>query len=312
MASRFRLTSAISDSDKIDYALKKYYKSWRLLNQKSKSSFTAIDNSFFTQKILRDLDPGPLRLYLFLANAASNDYGHSWHSIGSMADYFNTQTRTIDNWIKGLVDKDLIYRTQKGHKSHNTYLIPFSNTLVHHPAPKKRAKDDQGLLDDLLAEIHDLNFIYGEVIKVHHLFQWTSRKGKSIDGTQSIQMLLVITKRSNGVLIGHLHTLRKSEKLSVSELDIEDQCIFNSPFKFNNSNIIGIALTSSPSLQAKSTIKDIIELVAELAEIEEWQLNDRDKLEYGNKEDVLPATEDEEIANNAENDEIDMEENDEE
>lgn len=309
MASRFRLTSAISDADKIDQALKKYYKSWRSLNQKSKSSFTAIDNAFFSQKILRDLDPGPLRLYLFLANAANNDYGHSWHSISSMADYFNTQTRTIDNWIKGLVDKDLIYRTQKGHKSHNTYLIPFSTTLVHHPAPKKRLKDDQGLLDDLLEEIQDLNFIYGEVIKIHHLFQWIIRKEKSVDRTQSIQMLLIITRRSNGVLIGHLHTLRKSEKLSVSELNIEDQCIFDSPFKFNNSHVIGLALTPNPSLRANSTIKDIIELVAELAEMEEWQLQDRDKLDYGYKEDVLPAIKNEDIE---ENDEIVPEKNNDE
>jgi hypothetical protein len=291
MANRFRLTSALSETDKIDRALKDYYKSWRELNQKSKSSFTAIDNSFFTEKILRDLEPGPLRLYLYFSHAANNDYGHSWHSISKIAEYFDTQTRTIDNWIKGLVDKDLIYRAQKENKSHNTYIIPFSNTLITHPAPKKRTVDDQDLLEDLLAKIKDLQFLYGEIVKVHHLFQWTSSKGKPITKDNSIQMLLIITKRANGILIGHYHILRKSSHLSVSELVLEEQSIFKSPFVYNNTNITGIALTPIPSLGTRAAIKDTIDLVSELESIEDWQLRDRPQLEYGNKDEILPDLE---------------------
>lgn len=294
MAARFRLTSHLSDSDKIDRALKGYYKNWRVLNKQAKSSFTALDNSFFTKKILKDLEPGPLKLYLYFSYVASNDYGHSWHSIASIAEYFETQTRTIDNWIKVLVDKDLIYRARKGNKSHTTYIIPFDDTLIVHTAPKKRTEDNQGLLEDLIKEIQELEFLYGEIIKVHHLFQWSSQKGRPLNRDHSIQVLLIVTKRKNGVVIGHIHTLRKSEHLSVSELEIEDLCIFKSPFLFNGKNVIGIALTPYPSFKTKGAIRDIIDLTKELANIEEWQLEDRYKLDYGNKDDVLPVTEDDE------------------
>jgi hypothetical protein len=294
MANRFKLTSLLSESDKVDRALKGYYKTWRELNQKSKSSFTAIDNSFFSKKILSELEPGPLKLYLYFSHAANNDYGHSWHSIASIAEYFDSQTRTIDNWIKVLVEKDLIYRAQKGNKSHTTYLMPFSDTIITHPSPQKRTEDDQGLLDDLIAKIKDLQFLYGEIIKVHHLFQWTSQKGKPLNRNRSIQMLLIITKRNNGILIGHLHILRKSTHLSINELEIEEQSIFKSPFLFDGKNVTGIALTPFPSLSTKASIRDTIDLVGELAYIEEWQLRDRPELEYGIKDDILPVIEDEE------------------
>lgn len=269
MANRFRLTSLLSESDKVDHALKDYYKHWREFNQKAKSSFTAIDNSFFTKKILSNLEPGPLKLYLYFSHVASNEYGHSWHSISSIAEYFDAQTRTIDNWIKVLVDKNLIYRAKKGNKSYTTYLIPFSDTLIIHPAPKKRTDDDQGLLDDLITKIQGLKFLYGEIVKVHHLFQWTSRKGKPLSRDRSFQMLLIITKRDNGVLIGHIHVLRKSTHLSVSELEIEEQSIFKSPFMFNGINITGIALTPYPPLQTRAAIRDTIDLVSELASPED-------------------------------------------
>lgn len=312
MANRFRLTSLLADSDKIDRALKDYYKYWRDFNQKSKSSFTAIDNSFFTKKILSDLEPGPLKLYLYFSHVASNEYGHSWYSISSIAEYFDAQTRTIDNWIKVLVDKDLIYRAQKGNKSHTTYLIPFSNTLIMHPAPKKRTEDNQDLFNDLTKKIGELESLYGEIIKVHHLFQWSSKKGQPVSRDMSIQMLLIITKRSNGVLIGHIHVLRKSSDLSVSELEIEEQSIFQSPFMFNGKNIVGLALTPFPSLLNRASIRDRINLVSELASIEEWELKDRLELEYGNKDNLLPVTEEgmnEELESNesedADNDTID-------
>lgn len=310
MANRFRLTSLLSESDKIDRALKDYYKHWRELNQKSNSSFTAINNSFFTKKILSDLEPGPLKLYLYFSHVASNEFGHSWYSISSIAEYFDAQTRTIDNWIKVLIDKNLIYRAQKGNKSHTTYLIPFSNTLIMHSAPKKRTEDNQGLLDDLTTKIGELESLYGEIIKVHHLFQWSSRKGQPVHRDRSVQILLIITKRSNGVLIGHIHVLRKSSHLSVSELEIEEQSIFQSPFMFSGKNVIGIALTPFPSLQTRASIRDRIDLVSELASIEEWELKDRLELEYGDKDNLLPVTEEGIDEDEIENDESEEAEDD--
>lgn len=291
MENRFRLTSFSSESDKIDNALKSYYNSWRKFNKKSKSSFTAIDNSFFKKKILSDLEPGPLRLYLYFSYVANNENGHSWHSISYIAEYFDAQTRTIDNWIKVLVDKDLIYRAQKGKKSHTTYLIPFSDTLIQYPVPKKSSKDNQVLLDDLITKIKDLEFLYGEIIKIHHLFQWQFKNESSTNPEQSIQILLIITKRSNNVLIGHIHVLRKSAHLSVSKLEIEEPSVFQSPFKFNEKNILGIALIPYPLLLSKTSVGDTINLLSELAEVEEWELKDRLELEYGDKNQLLPTIE---------------------
>lgn len=291
-SNKFRLTSPLSDSDKADQALKGYYKSWREHNQESKSPFMALDNSF-RDKHLSELEPGPLRLYLYFSFAAQNDYGHSWHSIQKMSEFFNTQTRTIDNWLKVLVEKELIYRKQKGNKSHTTYLLPFSDTLIKHPTPKKHDHDNQELLEDLIKKIKEQAFIYGDILNVFHLFQWTSRKGKPISRENSVQLLLIITKRNNGVLIGHIYSLRKSEHLSVSQLSIDEPSIFESPFSFDQSNVIGLALPPFPPLLTKSAIKDTLVLVKELAELEAWKIEDRQKLEYGIKDEVLPVVDEE-------------------
>src|SRR5690606_15562531 len=150
------------------------------------ATFTAIDNSFFTSGILSELDSGPLKLYLYFSHAAKNEYGHSWHSIQTIADYFGTQTRTIDNWIRSLVDKNLIYRAPKGQKSYTTYLIPFSDTLISHPAPRKYATDNQELLNDLVEYIQGLESIYGKIVGVHHLFQWIIKDKKITGSTQRL------------------------------------------------------------------------------------------------------------------------------
>jgi hypothetical protein len=292
MTSRFRLTSRISTADKTDKALKDYYKSWREQNKQSKSGFMALDNSF-RDTHLSSLEPGPLRLYLYFSFAASNDYGFSWHGITKIAEFFETQTRTIDNWIKVLVDKDLIYREQKGNKSHTTYLIPFSNTVITHPAQRKREDDSQEVLDDLIKTIEELEFLYGDIIKVFHLFQWTSRKGKPVTRDNSTQLLLIISKRTNGVLIGHIHVLRKSNQLSVNQLFTEEPSIFNSPFHFEGSNLIGLVLPPTPPLQTRASLKDTLDLIEELAELEDWIIKDRPELEYGNKDELLPVVDEE-------------------
>lgn len=292
MSSRYSLTKRIPDADKRVRALKEYYQNWRDFNSKAKYSFTAIENSFFTgeNKLLRELDSGALRLYLYFCHVANNDYGHSWHSISRIAEYFNKdQTRTIDNWIKTLVDKDLIYRAPTGQKSYTTYLIPYSNTLITHPAPRKRNEDNQELLDDLIAEIRSLEFLYGEIVKVYHLFQWTVINNKPINPNNSKQVLLIITRRKNGILIGHVHTLRKSDHLSVNELNIEEHSFFDSPFLYEGDNVVGIALNPFPVLKSRASIKDTIEWLPELADIEEWELKDRQKLLYGKKDELLPA-----------------------
>ena len=283
---RFKLSPIVSESDKYDEALKGYYKSWRTYNQNSGSPFIAIDTSF-QKKYLKELEPGPLKLYLYFCFAANNDFGHSWHGIQRIADYFNAQTRTIDNWIKVLVEKNLIYRAQKGQKSHTTYLLPFGDTVIMHPTPKKRDEDNQELLADLLTKIQDFSFLYGEIVKVFHLFQWSSLKEKPGEEHGNEQYLLIITKRNNDVLIGHVHILRKSKNFGVNLLEIEEPSIFSSPFIYDDSNITGIALPSIPKLSSKNAMQDLLNLIRELADLEEWIIEDRQKLIYGEKAEIL-------------------------
>lgn len=281
----FKINFPMEAVDETELALKEYYKSWR----DSKPPFLALYNSF-KDKHLRDLEAGPLKLYLFFAFAADNDYGHSWYSISSIAEFFNAQTRTIDNWIKVLVDKELIYREQKGKKSHTTYLIPYDNTLVQHKASKKRDEDNQQVLDDFIVKLRGREFLYGEVFKVFHLFQWGSNKSGQPDSNKSVQALFVITKRKNGVLIGHLYRLMKSDYLSVNELNIEELSLFDSPFKFMDENIIGLALQHDISIMSKSNILAFLKLMARLANMEDWQIREHQKVQYGEKDKFFPIS----------------------
>lgn len=289
--SSFRLSLPSADSDHKDLALKNYYKSWRNVNQTTKSAFIALDNSF-RDTYLKDLEPGPLKLYLYFCFAANNEYGHSWHAISKIADHFDCQTRTIDNWIKVLVDKDLIYRKQKGHRSHTTYLLPFSDTILRQKAFKKYSKDDQSLLEGLSKKIKELDFIYGEIVKVHHLFKWSVSKDKTVTGEKGKQYLFFITRRKNGVLIGHVYELRKSDHLSVNELNIEETSIFESPFYFNESKITGLALPHYPDIISKSGLNDLLGLMQQLMIVEDWQLAEQPKLIYGEKRDFFKIEED--------------------
>ncbi|WP_186315430.1 helix-turn-helix domain-containing protein, partial [Bacillus subtilis] len=132
----------------------------------------------FKDEHLATLEPGPLRLYLYFAFHANNKSGYSWHSIQTMAKFFKTQTRTIDNWIKVLVDKNLIYRERTDKLSNTTFLVPYSNTVLRHAYVNKKEYNDQELLDDLISLIKRRRNVYGEIVKVYHIFQWVMKKGK--------------------------------------------------------------------------------------------------------------------------------------
>jgi hypothetical protein len=287
----FGLLNTLSAKDDTDLALKEYYQSWKTYNKLGKAPFMTLYNSF-KDAHLKDIEGGPLKLYLYFSIHASNSYGESWHSIQRIADFFGTQTRTIDNWIKTLVDRDLIYREQKGNKSHTTYLIPYSNTLIHH-RPTKKKEDNQSLLDEILSKIQKREFLYGKVTKVFHIFQWKIAK-KSPDKSGTTQVLFVISKRDNGVLIGHICPLKKSNHLGVSELNIEEHSTFKSGFQFNGSDVKGIALSHNLPFNRKSSTPAILELLEHLNSIEDWQLDELPELTYGEIEQVLIESEENE------------------
>lgn len=298
---RFKLASKAFFYSGKDAAIKGYYQSWRSINQATKKPFAALFSSFKDEH-LKTLEGGPLRLYLFFSFAADNQTGHSWHSIKSIADYFETQTRTINNWIQVLVEKDLIYREQTNKKSHTTYLIPYSNTWIKHSPPTKVDKDEQKSLDTLVNQIESLSPIYGDIVRVYHLFQWRM-KNYSLNPDDSFQALFIITRRKNGILVGHRYDLNHSEHLSISELNIEDISLFNSPFLYKEESIKGLALPHDIPIERKANSDALLDLMKDLVESEEWELDEQPKVQYGQKDDVLSldSEKDKENGNSMEN-----------
>lgn len=290
MSNPFRpkLSKTIAESE--DSVRKNYYASWRKFNQQQKAPFIAIDNTF-KEKYLNKLEPGPLRLYLYFSFAANNTNGHSWHSISTIADYFGTQTRTIDNWIKALVDEGLIYRQRAGKKSNTTYLIPFSHTFLVYRKQKKYRYDNQKMLDDCLKDIQRLKEVYGEIVKIYHFFQWSNKQDKNTN-----QALFVLSKRHD-IITANVISLTKLDDMGISEVDIEDVVRFESPFEFNGEQIIGLAFPDNPSFTSVKTGQYLLETLVELANSEAWQFEELEKETYDKIETLFPEEESETVEN---------------
>jgi predicted transcriptional regulator len=283
---RFNLISTIPAEDEQEERIKEYHAYWRRTNSNSNAPFVPIFNSF-KDAHLATLEPGALRLYLFFALAANNQYGNSWHSIESIAKFFNTQTRTVNNWIKVLVDKNLIYREQNGKRTHTTYLIPYSNTIIRHQLKKNFKEDDQSVLDMFINKVKGYDFLYGSIIGVFHFFQWkTDSKKKPIK--EGNHWLFIITKRPDGVLIGHNYPLKNSSDLGVSELIIEDSDIatFISPYQYEGHNIRGLVLKHDIRLTDSNT-GVVLQLTEDLAKAEAWNWDEHPKFEYGKIADLF-------------------------
>lgn len=298
---RFKLITSIQAADEKEEALKGYHAAWRNNNTHSGATFVPLFTSF-KESHLATIEPSALRLYLYFLYAANNQNGDSWHSIESIAKFFGTQTRTVNNWIKILVDKNLIYREQKDKRSYTTYLIPYSTTVIRHQPKKEFEEDNQNLFDLFIEKINHYEFLYGSIVGAFHIFQWkTDRKNKPIK--KGSQRLCIITKRSDGVLTGHYYQLKKSDSLGVSELEIKgsDVSIFTSPFMYKNHNIKGLALTHEIKLSNSNT-GSFIKLIEDLAKIETSDWDEHPKVEYGDISKFFPENDDqkEEEASNKE------------
>lgn len=274
---RLGLLGPISAADERDLMFKQYHQAWRKTNSDRNASFIPIFTSF-KDKHLASLEPGPLRLYLFFVFAAKNQSGHSWHGIQGIADFFGTQTRTIDNWIKVLADKKLIYREQSGGKSHTTYLIPYSNTLLRHQVSIKEG--NQAVLDLLINKIREREFLYGPIVNVLHFFQWSADKKDKPTHNRNIQWLVIITKREDGVLTGHYTLLKDSDNSGIDELEVDDLAIFDSPFLHKGQNIQGVAITHSVKL-ADSNTDEIMSLITRTVTEELWDWREYPSVSYG-------------------------------
>lgn len=273
--------------------IKDYYSSWRKTNQSTNASFTAIYSSF-KDAHLATLEPGPLRLYLYFSFSADNNTGQSWHSIQKIASFFKTQTRTIDNWIRALVDADLIYRERVDKASNTTFIIPYSDTWMNFgPSNSKIFKEDnQKLVNDLVQVISKREKVYGRIIKVYHLFQWKETK----TGRQPKHFLLVITQRSNGVSIMHTYEFGRMSDYSVSEPEIENIATFTSKFEYKDKSIQGIAVDNDIPIQLNKKSKEIILIFDELKEAGDTDLNTHPEVEFGLYKDFFaPENEEEEL-----------------
>lgn len=295
---RFNLIRSIPAEDEKEERIKEYHLAWRKTNSNSNASFVPIFNSF-RDSHLATLEPGALRLYLFFAIAANNQFGNSWYSIESIAKFFDAQPRTVNNWIKILVEKNLIYREQNGKKSHTTYLIPYSNTIIKHQLKKNFRKDDQSVLETFVNKIKGYEFLYGPIIDVLHFFQWkTDNKKKPIK--EGSQWLFIITKRPDGVLTAHNYSLKNSNDLGVSELimDGSDIGTFVSPFMYQGNNIRGLVLKHEIKLTDNNT-GVVLRLIEDLAKAEAWDWDEHPILTYGKITDLLTDEETIEPVNEA-------------
>lgn len=289
MSNPFKPKLSIKKISNEDTLRKNYYRGWKSFNMRNRSPFIAIDNSF-KEKYLHKLEPGPLRLYLYFSFAANNTSGHSWHSVETIADYFGTQTRTIDNWIRVLVDEGLIYRQRAGKKSNTTYLIPFSHTILNYNRTKKKYANEQKLLDECLTVLEDMKHIYGEVVRVYHFFQWSDEKHEMT----AHQDLFVLCKRNDIVTIINV-TLNNSDEFVVSEDKIDEILCFDSPFKFKGEHILGFAYPDTPIYRKGKSLPLLVETLAEFADMESWEFDEILKVKYDHIDVLFPPTEDDEV-----------------
>ncbi|AQQ55569.1 hypothetical protein [Planococcus lenghuensis] len=276
---RFGLSSSIPATTEEDRMLKEYHQNWRQTNSSLPAPFLPLFVSF-REKHLKTIDGGPLKLYLYFAYAADNSYGHSWHGVEKIADFFGVQTRTVDKWIKVLVDNNLIYREQHGKKSSTTYLIPYSDTLIRQRLQKTAEEpDNQKSLDILIDKIKKSESLYGPIAEVLHLFQWNTQKSEPVV-SDNIQWFFIVTRREDDVLTCHYLPLKNANHHGLNEAEIEDVANFISPYHHANYSVRGIALTHSIKL-TDSNPGPYLGLARSILLDETWNWADYPSVQYG-------------------------------
>ena len=290
------------EGDDVGTAFQNLYTAWQYQSN-SGGTFAQIYTSFRDLNILAELDGGALKLYLFYCLAAELT-GESWYSVDKITDYFKKQQkRTIEGWNKELREKNLIYREKADKKSYTTYLIPYSDTLVDLEVPKRSEEEDQSLLDAFLKRISGLEPVYGRIIGVYHLFQWGKKK-REVTPDITYHHLLIITQRENDVLIGHRFELTEQDGKGIKSghLQFVRTSRFESPFRWNEQAVEGIAIDSSfkLSIRMKSSTKVWLELVRELSGAGAERIHTMPEVKYGDIKDVLQEEPEE-----SEEDEID-------
>jgi len=265
--------------------LKNHYRDWRTFNRHTNAPFFPLDNHF-KDRYLKNLEGGPLKLYLYFAFHANNQEGYSWHSVSTIAEFFGTKTRTVDNWIKSLVDAGLIYRQRDGKKSATTFLLPLSNSVRRVYKTDKHKIENQEMVDYFIDHFENLRSVYGELVNILHIFQWKKVQDEDFDG-RSRQAIAFLTKREN-VYTHHLLALNEKRVDCIDEITVEDTKHFISNFKWNDSPILGIAYPSAASISAYKHAKNVLEASIEISQTSIQQITEiTEEVRYGEFKDEL-------------------------
>ncbi|WP_336883830.1 helix-turn-helix domain-containing protein [Priestia koreensis] len=293
MVKGFRLLKHNPYED-TDNTIKNYYSSWREFNKgnsETKETFTMLFSSF-KEKHLPTIEGGALKLYLFFCFSANNNNGESWYSIEKLAESLEVGTRTINKWIKILVERELIYRDQNNHRSLTTYLLPYSTTLMKVKTKIVYSRDSQEILNDVVNSLRTQQAIFGELISVYHIFQWSTSKKRRKRTDQNIQWLLFITRRTNGILTGHYYELKNSEHKVVSKKNIDDPYFFHSTFSYEEKPLLGIALNNETDITS-NPFEPLKELIEELATIDINMIDENHFLDYEDIDEIDTEIQDE-------------------
>ncbi|MBK5201903.1 MAG: helix-turn-helix domain-containing protein [Spirochaetaceae bacterium] len=107
--------------------LKKQYKVWKNTRRELRSPFYVVYTDF-QDTHLKDISGGALKLYIYLGFQVNTFTGECWHSVESIADFFENDPRTVRKWFKELEERKLIKRIQNGFKRvANTFFLPYGD-----------------------------------------------------------------------------------------------------------------------------------------------------------------------------------------
>lgn len=101
------------------------HKSWRNWTKENRKGFFAVFSPEFSA-IAKNISGNAIKLYLFLGANMDNQGGYTLISVETMAEHFETNPRTVHNWLKELKENRLILRVQPGFKQATfTFLLPY-------------------------------------------------------------------------------------------------------------------------------------------------------------------------------------------
>ncbi|MGL5711403.1 MAG: hypothetical protein ACRCXT_08615 [Paraclostridium sp.] len=251
------------------------YDAWRKNQDKNElgSKFFILFKDF--EEHLRDIPPGPLKLYLYYGFNSKNETGISWHSIDTIKDYFNVSEKTINNWNSELIKRGLIERESKGNsRNKTTYLLPFSMNYI-------KEKDTSRLNNAAFKGV------YGSLYKAYHLFQW--RKNTQSDeynvpyNTYVLVYERVVENAKNQYTAFEVNIDDVHKNVEISEIAVKRDIVrFNSNIKLkdigvdSDLSIQGIAVNTKYDLKKKKNIyelvKELIDVNTDLSQYEEVKL----------------------------------------